>query len=227
MKLFIFAGLALAVLISTPAARAHYLWIESDTNAEARVYYGEFNEGLRETAGGRLDERGTLQGWVRTAESRRALELEKKPDHFAATLKAADGWVLVEDLDGGVKDWSMHDIGIVKPMYYARAAIGNRQTGTAKPAMALDIVPAADEYGPQSLRVFFKSKPLPKAKLNVHAPNHWSRELKADEHGVLTIETPWTGRYVLEVIYKERTPGTYRDEPYQAIRHRATYSFVR
>jgi hypothetical protein len=33
-------------LLAVPAlAKAHYLWIEAETRREARIYFGEFNEG--------------------------------------------------------------------------------------------------------------------------------------------------------------------------------------
>jgi hypothetical protein len=75
-------------LLALPAlANAHYLWIESDAR-EARVYFGEFNEGLREKAGGRLEERAALRAWLEPAVGpRRPLKLAKKNDHFAASAE--------------------------------------------------------------------------------------------------------------------------------------------
>src|SRR5688572_31009602 len=86
-------------LLALPAlAKAHYLWIESEAR-EARVYFGEFNEGLREKAGGRLDERAALRAWLEPPTGpRRPLKLTKKSDHFAASSEQDSGWLVAEDL---------------------------------------------------------------------------------------------------------------------------------
>jgi hypothetical protein len=217
-------ALTLALVCSPALARAHYLWIESESDSEARIYFGEFNEGVRERAGGRLDERERLTGRVVDARGAHALALQKRTDHFAARLAGGTGWILADDLAGEVKDWRANDLGIVKPMFYARAAAANR-VGPATPALALDILPVAE--APQSFQVFLRGRPLAGAKLFVYAPNLWMQELRADEQGRVAIATPWTGRYVLDVIHLERQPGEFQGRAYEAVRHRATYSFVR
>ncbi|HEX8281327.1 MAG TPA: DUF4198 domain-containing protein, partial [Chthoniobacterales bacterium] len=151
-----------------------------------------------------------------------SLALDKQSDHFAAKT-AQRGWLLAQDLTSEVKDWSSSDIGIVKPMFYARAAVQDDVTA-AQPALALDIIP--DAKNPRLLRVFFKNQPLAKAKVMVHAANEWSKELEADANGAVTIATPWPGRYVIEVIHKERERGEFAGKAYEAIRHRVTFSHV-
>jgi hypothetical protein len=217
---------AIFCLLSLPAiARAHYVWIESETNAQARVYFGEFNEGLREKAEGRLEERAALRVWLeRPDHSTRALRLVKRADHFATTLDRAEGWLLAVDLTSEVKDYRKQDIGIVKPMFYARAAVAN-QPAAARPSMKLDMLPVSDPS--QSVQVFFGGQPLAGAKVFVYAPNLWMQELTSDEHGKLTPVTPWPGRYVLDVTYKETKPGEFQGRGYEAVRHRMTLSFVR
>ena len=205
------------------AGKAHYLWIESETPTEARVYFGEFVEDVREKAGGRLDEREKLEGKLAVADKATALKFEKKPDHFAVKLEQPSGWLLVQDLADGVKDWTKSDIGIVKPMFYARAAVANKPA-PAKSALLLDILPTGQDAN--QLRVVFKDQPLANAKVLVSAPNLWMQELKTDDAGQVKISTPFPGRYVIEVIHKERTPGEFEGKAYEAIRHRATYSQV-
>lgn len=204
-------------------SHAHYLWIESEEGEPARISFGEFNEGVREKAGGRLDERAALEGRaVRDGGAVEPLRFEKKADHFSAKVTGA-GWLLVEDLTCEVKDWTASDIGIVKPKFYARAAIEGALT-PAEPALALDILPVGQDA--RTLRVLFKGKPLAKAKVMVHAPNQWSQELATNEIGELTIKTPWPGRYVVEVIHKERVAGEFEGKAYEAVRHRVTFSHV-
>jgi hypothetical protein len=213
-------------LLSLPAiARAHYVWIESENTHEARIYFGEFNEGVREKAGGRLDERSALEGWIESAKlGSDPLRLTQRSDHFSAPLGNRVGWLLARDLTSEVKDYRKNDLGIVKPMFYARAAVANHATAPARPSLQLDILPVAGD--PTSFQVYFRAQPLAKAKVLVYAPNLWMQELTTDEHGRLTPKTPWPGRYVLDVVHKEAKPGEFKGQHYDAIRHRTTYSFV-
>ena len=216
--------LSLLALASLPlVAQAHYLWIESEDTSAARIYFGEFNEGVREKAGGRLDERDALKGHLMRADkATEALRFVKRDDHFASKVEGA-GWLLVQDLASEVKDWSKSDIGIVKPMFYARAAVAGKLT-PPQPSLTLDIVP--DAAKPRELRIFFKQQPLSKAKVIVYAPNLWMQELQSNDSGEVTIATPWPGRYVIDVIHKEREPGEFQGQKYEAVRHRVTFSHV-
>ena len=215
--------LILGVCLLPRLGHAHYLWIESDDADTARICFGEFNEGVREKAGGRLDERNAIEGWLSPGGGpNERLSFTKQPDHFSA--KTTSGrWIVVQDLTSEVKDWAASDIGIVKPMFYARAAAGSKLT-PAEPLTTLDIIPEAKE--PRVLRVFFQKQPLAKAKVMVHAPNKWSKELQTNASGEVTIATPWPGRYVVEAAHRERVAGAFEGRHYEAIRHRATFSHV-
>ena len=213
-------------LLSLPAlARAHYVWIESESTRDVRIYFGEFNEGVREKAGGRLDERAALEAWLERAKpGSEPLRLTKRSDHFSAPLDHGAGWLLARDVASEVKDYRKSDLGIVKPMFYARAAVANHASTPARPSLELDILPVAGEPG--SFQVYFAGQPLAKAKVLVYAPNLWMQELKTDSRGRLTPKTPWPGRYVLDVVHKEAKPGEFKGQHYDAVRHRMTYSFV-
>lgn len=215
------AGLALLPAV----AQAHYLWIESESPSDARVFFGEYNEGKIEKSGGRLDERDALQGWLISGEGgKKQLDWKKLADHFVAKIGKASGWLVVNDLENPVMDWRKHGIGLVKPMFYARAAVNN-QPVAAKPVLTLDILPVAGEK--LAYQVFFKGKPMAGIKGYIYAPNLWMREIKTDENGRFTVLVPWPGRYVIDVIHKEMTPGKFKGKPFEGYRHRVTYSFTK
>lgn len=217
-----------AVLIAGFAAEAeaHYLWIEtSPEKGSARIYYGEYEEGVREQAGGKLDEVTALK--VSTENGEAAPEVRREKDHFVLPLGAEPAdYIQIEETGREVKDWRQYDIGVVKPMYYASALANPSAAPLKEPGekTALAVYPVA--LGPKSkLRVYFMGKPLAGAKLKIHAPNLWSRELKTDESGTAEIELPWPGRYVFEAVQKEAKPGSFGGVAYEAIRHRATFSW--
>lgn len=223
MQLLPASLLLLPALAILPVARAHYLWIEQSTT-EARVFYGEYENALRETSPGRLD---SITGLKLTAvagdETGTPLAVAKTALSFQAPLAGKPAALVAENPNTEVKDWSAHGLGIVKPMFYARALIAGAPAPT-RPALDLDILP--DAAKPGSFRVFLRGQPLTKFKLLVHAPNTWSREEEPDAEGRIAITTPWPGLYVLEVVHREATPGEFGGRAYEAIRHRATLSLL-
>lgn len=216
-KLFLLVGLTL----SFPAF-AHYLWIERDQDA-ARLFFGEYQEDIREKAGDRLDKIPAPQAWVLArGGQKRALAVEKQSNHFVLKGGAAVKQLLAEERAHEVMDLSKHKLGIVRPIYYARHWSPG---GAAQPAAELDIVP--HDAQARQIRAYFKNQPLANAKIMVYAPNQWMQEVKTDADGVAAIKTPWPGRYVLETVHTETAPGRFGEKDFEAIRHRATLSFVR
>lgn len=225
-------------------AEAHYLWIETsqpkgnNNSPKIEVYYGEFDESLREVAGGRLDEVGDIQAQVISPDkSQSEIKLEKKDNHFGGLLSKnlPSGYsiIQVQELGRTVKDWTKHNIGVVKPNFYASAIYPEKgdvvssdltlQCPSSKTILGIYPVSLRNEI---AVQVFFKDKALSNTKANIHAPNGWSRELKADESGVVRFSAPWAGQYVFDVVYTEKVSGKFQGTPYEAIRHRATFTWV-
>lgn len=215
--------IAFAALTVLPAARAHYIWIEP-APGEARVFFGEYDNALREKSPGRLDTITGLALHALAADGTATmLAAAKNAACFLAPLHSMPATLVAENLDMEVKDWRASGLGIVKPMFYARALVMGAPAPT-RPALTLDILP--DAARPGAFRVFLRGQPLPKVKLLVHAPNNWSRQEEPDADGRFVITTPWPGLYVLEVIHQEATPGGFGGKAYEAIRHRATLGFI-
>jgi hypothetical protein len=211
---------AVAALLAIEPARAHFIWIEPEAGGRASVFFGEVQEGVREKTGGRLDE---IANPVFTAPVKdgqwQKLPFTRKDDRFAVS-GVKENRLLATESTTPVQDLTKYGIGVVKPMFYARTEAAD----AGKPHHTLDVVPTGEK---NVYRVYFRGQPLPKAKVMVYAPNLWMMERVADDSGQITIETPWPGLYVLDIVHKEETPGRYRDLDYQAVRHRATCSLTR
>lgn len=211
MALFL-SGMATAM-----PAKAHYLWIEP-VGEEAHLCFGEYENALREKSGGRLDTIAMPE--VQTNDDKHAtVALQRKADYLALAAKAGQP-LIAQEITMKVKDLRKNNIGIVKPMYYSRFAAADAEGASA---LALDIQP----LGKGRVRVSLHGKPLAKAKLNVFAPNQWLREYETDAQGETTVETPWPGLYVLEVVHVEATKGEYQGDAYEGIRHVGTLSLRR
>ena len=54
----------------------------------------------------------------------------------------------------------------------------------------------------------------------------FSKRLTTDEQGRVTVPTPWSGRYVLEVTYFEAKPGGFGNDKFDRTRNITSLSFV-
>ncbi|GMV50558.1 MAG: hypothetical protein NBKEAIPA_02513 [Nitrospirae bacterium] len=239
-------------VIASPAG-AHFVWVETEATASAdaglplKIYFGEYAELLREERGGRLDQIDGVTLRVQHAKQGRTdVSLTKQINHFAGSLSACTpgpNAVLAEQAQVPVQDLRKYDIGVVKPMFYARTSflcveegrINEHERGPVAP-MDLDLIPLTKGLslatgrmthapgGEIVVKAVFKGKPLPNTQVLVHAPNGWDKELKSDAEGILAFTPLWPGRYVLEVVQVEPTPGEFQGKPYEAVRHRSTLS---
>jgi uncharacterized GH25 family protein len=216
-KLLSILVFGLMALFQATVAHAHFIWLEQ-ADGQTKLFFGEYEGGLREKTGGKLD---TIATPAATTLDNKVLQVAaKRAENFIAIDGADNQPVLAHELGMKVKDLTKYHYGIVKPMYYARNGNGNAE---AMSNHALDIQP----LGNNKVRIHLNGKPLAKAKLKVMAPNQWLQELDADESGEATYNMPWAGLYVLVVIHLEPSKGNYLGDAYENIRHVSTYSIVK
>lgn len=210
---------ALVWLSLSSAASAHALWIEPDA-AGYQLYFGEFDENLREGSPGLLDRFEPLPAAKAfTASGAQPLKVEKQATAFALTgaLAGADSVVaeqvrIVERKQGDKVARAMTKLSARYVTDFAER----------KPVITLDIVPAGK---PGAFKAFYDGKPLPKAKVEVGTEFGWKRDLKTDENGAFELELPWKGTYMIEVMLLDPTPGVLGTEPYDSMRFVTTLAF--
>jgi uncharacterized GH25 family protein len=211
-------ALALALTAVSSAAWAHFLWIEPEADG-AQLYFGEFEENLREASPGLLDRLTPLPEARVAAAEGSALTVQKSPSAFVLKGKvgATDSIVaqqarITERKQGEKTTRTLGQLAARSiPDWNERPA-----------ALALDVLPAGK---PGAIRVVYEGKPLPKAKLEVIAQSGWKREYHADDQGVVQVALPWRGAYVIEVQHLDPTPGTQAGEAYDGKRLVSTLSF--
>jgi len=209
--------MALAAMLACGAAQAHYLWIESGDGG-AKLYFGEAEVLLKEKSPGKLDNiKGPQAFAIDAAGNKSTAALTRTADHLAVSGKAATVVVAEESLE--VRDLSKHNLGIAKPNYYAR----HGQPADAAATLPLDV----QSQGPNTFAVLYRGQPLKDAKVGIIAPNTWMQEHETDANGVVQINTPWRGQYVLHVLHVDKTPGEFGGKKYDNVRSHFTYTFVR
>src|SRR5829696_783314 len=208
----------LATLLSfglVGTAAAHTIWVEREGDG-ARLYFGEFDENLREGSPGLLDR---LKPEAKVAGSDKPLKLDKQATFFAvAGPLAKDDSIVAENV-------AITERRGDKPTKVLNR-LGARTVADFKelPAVnTLDIVPAGK---PGLFKVFYQGKPLAKAKAELIAESGWKREFKTDEQGTFEATLPWRGGYVIEVAHTDATPGKLGEEAYDSVRCASTL-FVR
>jgi hypothetical protein len=219
MHLSIPARGALAALLSLSfigAASAHSLWLERQGDG-LKLYFGEFEENLREASPGLLDRLSPQAKVAATAD--KALKVDKTAGFFAvAGTVGADDSVVAEDVRIAERRGGEKPVRVL-------SRLGARYAADFKerpPVNTLDVVPAGK---PGAFKVFYQGKPLAKAKLELIAESGWKREFKTDEQGAVEAPLPWRGTYVIEVQHSDATPGKLGEEAYDTLRCASTLSF--
>lgn len=215
------ALLACTALTAANTAQAHQVWLEN-AGGQARLHFGEFNDNLRETSPGRLDQfKGVpMLEQQRTGATAQRVEGQLGKDAFVYTTTGTPDMLLATPTYLLIDRSKRH----LPAMYWQPSArwVASLAT-TVAPTAPLDLVPTGK---PGELKVVYRGAPLPKAKVQLAAPSGWTREAEAGEDGTVRFATPWKGQYVAEVKHNDKTPGEAQGAPYGEASYVTTLSFV-
>lgn len=212
---FVPATIFSLTLAWSQSVSAHYLWLERDGAGATRAYYGEWADDIREKTGGLLDRFKNPR--VVIGAGTEPLPVKRNANHLEfATAGAGD----VRLLENSVAPRDDNEKGgKTRTVYYAKH--GRMDT---KGNLDFELVPAAANGN--NFVLMFLGAPLAKTELTIVGPPKWEKKLTTDDHGRITLPTPWAGRYVIEVIHFEAKPGTMGNESFERTRHISTLSFV-
>jgi hypothetical protein len=189
-----------AVMLLASTAQAHHLWLEPDGQG-AKLYFGEFDENLREASPGLLDRFKPLPETKVIGASTQPLKVEKTSNAFtvSGTVGAGDSIVAEQSMVSERKqgDKPVRTLGTLAARWVPDFA-------ERAPVLTLDVVPAGK---PGAFKVVYDGKPLAKAKLELKAESGWQRELRTDEQGSFTAALPWRGAYVVEIEHVDARAG--------------------
>jgi len=196
-------------------AHAHYVWLERDGDGPVRAYYGEWIDDIREKTGGLLDRFKAPRVFL--GASNEPLQVKRNENDLEVAAKGPSDVRFVEN--GIPPRDDKEKGGKTRTIYYAKHG---RLESDAK--LDLELVPTVANGN--TLVLLFFGSPLPKVELTIIGPSKWEKPLVTDEQGRVTLPTPWTGRYVLEVTYFEEKTGGTGDDKFDRTRHISSLSFV-
>lgn len=207
-------------------AQAHYVWIESD-GTHARIQFGGLGENLRETSPGRLDNIVPTTAVVVASSGQKPLILTTTTNALVGNVTAGPGESIVFDASRrpiGVKTVD----GVTTRTASIRSAryVSDFSAQTAQ--LTLDVIPTGRTMGSKvEFRVVFRNAPAPKMKLTLEAASGWEHSAETDEQGLVFVDLPWKGRYVIDARHVEAVAGTRDGHAYDKADFRTTLSFAR
>jgi Domain of unknown function (DUF4198) len=207
-----------AALLLTSNASAHHLWIEADGSG-ARLYFGEFDENLREASPGLLDRFKPLPEAKVVGAATQPLKVEKQPNAFvlSGTVAAADSIIAEQARITERKQ----DEKVLRTLNHL-AARWVPDLADRAPALTLDVVPTGKAG---AFKVVYDGKPLAKAKVELIAESGWKKELHSDEQGAFAVALPWRGTYVIEIEHADNKGGGEGASAYDRKRFVTSLSF--
>lgn len=209
--------MALLCMMAAGGAQAHAIWLERDEAGPARAYFGEFADDVREKTGGSLDR--VADPKVSVGDAASALPFARKTDHIEiATPAKATGDVVLQEASFAPREDKQQG-GRSKTTFFAKAG----RTDT-RARLELELVPLTP--GASDFVLLLRGQPLPKFAVTLIGPPGWEKPLRTDEHGKVSLPTPWAGRYLAEAVHVDETPGELRGERYDRLRRVFTLSFV-
>lgn len=226
---------ALLMLISTPQLFAHALWIETKATGtkgkaqEISVYFGEFSD----------KDITASDKWFSDLKdfSLVVISPSKKEIKLTATALQNKYQAFFTPDEEGVYTIAMHHK--VKDVYgsmvldynsSATVTVGNTVKGNEALINSNIIslfskdVATAKKNIKININAFYEGQIAKEQKLKVIAPNGWEKELWSNENGEISFTPLWSGNYMVEFAYTEKSTGEHHGKKYDEIWKMATYS---
>lgn len=194
-------------------AAAHSLWLEGDITT-SKLYFGEYDENLRETSPGRLDSIiAPIATVIDATGTERSVNASRGGNHFDIPGGTA---ILVQALKQPVREpQGGNSAPAQKRFYYARLGKGG--------SLPLDI----QQPSTNLLRLSFMGTPLVKTEIVITAPSGWQKHLRTDENGETGFSLPEPGLYVAEARHTLNNPGEFEGKAYVIEIHIVTLSLYK
>lgn len=229
----IFSTILVLLFAGLNIVSAHNLWIETAATGKvgkeqvAKVYLGGYGENERDSTANWFGNTREFVLWITDPSG------EKKQ----LTTKAAGNCfeaVFTPGKEGVYTISLMLELSEVynkkKYAYHAatQVSVGASTLGQNNLLSATDLsaqIANTKVAGKNALvKVQYKGKSLGQTGVAVASPATWVKSVETETDGSFSFEALWTGLYVVEVFYTEKSVGKVGEQAYESVSHIATYS---
>lgn len=227
-------ALVLLTLLLSPQLFAHALWIETKSTGtkgkpqEISVYFGEFSDNDITLSAKWFSDLKDFS-LVLISPSKKEIKLmptalEKK---YQAFFTPKEDGVYTVVMHHTVKDV----YGTMKLDYNSSATVvvGNKSAGNNAVANknVIGLFSENADIAKKNTKItalaLYEGVSAKKEKIKVIAPNGWEKELYTNENGQIEFTPLWSGQYMVEFAYTEKSAGEHNGKKYNEIWKMATY----
>ena len=212
---------------------AHNIWIETSTigklgkSQSVKVFLGGYGESERDSTQKWFSNTKEFTLWLTSPDgTKKQLITKAEAIYFEAAFTPEKEGVYTVSLS--------HEVGEVfggtKYHYFALAQVkvGKASAGATNQGTVNDLSfqqKNALLIGKNAtLLVQYKGKALDKTKASIGAPSGWAKGLET-QNGEITFDALWSGLYVAEAFYSEKSEGTLNGKEFKKVMFVSTYSF--
>ncbi len=224
----------LFLFVASPQLFAHALWIETKATGtkgkpqEVSVFFGEFSENdITASAKWFSDLKDFSLVLVSPSKKETKLTATALEKKYLAFFTPDEDGVYTVVMHHTVKD----TYGTMKLDYNSSATVvvGNKLLGndaTVNPnkiSLFSENTAVINQNKTLTVKALYETKLAKEQKIKVIAPNGWEKELYTNENGEIAFTPLWTGKYMVEFAYTEKTAGEHNGKKYEEIWKMATY----
>ena len=206
--------LSLSMATMTLTANAHQIWLERDATGLVRVYVGDADT-APDTGKEVADLAASTQ--VFTTDRKTHAVLTVKNDHLEAVAVPAGDVRLYNDQVW--KPWRAKDGSF-------QAAVFNARNGRTDTTAVLDFELVPVEANGNTFTATFKGQALAGKTVTAINPGKWTKRLKTDAQGRITVPVTEKGPYVLVSEHEAPTNQEIAGQKVSKIGYYATLSFT-
>lgn len=226
-------ALLFLMFFAAPQLFAHALWIETKAAGtkgkaqEISVYFGEFSE----------NDITKADKWFSDLKDFSLVVISPSKKETKLTAKALDNKYqafFTPDEDGVytiVMHHTVKDVyGTMKLDYNSSATVvvGNKNAGNSA-AVNNNVISvfsadadAVKKNAVINVAALYNGAIAKEQKIKVIAPNGWEKELWSNDKGEVSFTPLWSGNYMVEFAYTEKTAGEHNGKKYDEIWKMAT-----
>ena len=225
------------MLFAAPQLFAHALWIETKATGtkgkaqEISVYFGEFSD----------NDITKADKWFSDLKDFSLVVISPSKKETKLTSKALDNKYqafFTPDEDGVYTIVMHHTVGDVygtmKLDYNSSATVvvGNKSAGNVatannnKISVFSENADVAKKNAVINVSALYEGAIAKSQKIKVIAPNGWEKELWTNDKGEISFTPIWSGNYMVEFAYTEKSAGEHNGKKYDEIWKMATYQIA-